>query len=304
MGDSPLASSVHFAVGPYTCLRAMGSSTSSNNAVYAALHQGTGRLVALRALTVRHENQQTALEACRTELQRFAAFPIPNIVPIDDYGIDGSMLYIAMRLMKGGSLHDRLKKRQSRIEGGQELSLPSPGEVIAVIDRLAEALDSLHAHGMVHGQVDPRNILFDDSGLAYLADVGLTRLLKIIYSLETTNSFGTTKYTAPEIWDGQRSSPATDQYALACIAYELMTGKPPFEAPTIFGLMQQHKDEVTLPPHYIRRGLPTDLAIPFWQALAKLPDKRFGSLRAFVDDLRVSTNGNEGTATGFFALDL
>jgi serine/threonine protein kinase len=301
MSDQPIAPTGK-TFGPYSSLRTLGA--SNNNAVYMALHQGTGRLVALRALTVNHDNREQALEACKTEVARFAAYSIPNVVQIEDYGIEGSTLYIAMRVMKGGSLQDRLKAVQRKVDAGSAPILPSPGEVVAVVERLAQALDGLHGHGMVHGQVEPRNILFDDSGLSYMSDVGLTRLLKIIYSLETTNSFSTTKYTAPELWDGKRPSPATDQYALACIAYELMTGKAPFEAPTIYGLMRQHTDEVALPPHYIRRGLPADLAIPFWQAMAKLPEKRFPNLRAFLDDLRTTIQGNEGTATGFFALDL
>lgn len=301
MSDQP-ATITGKTFGPYTCLRVLGA--SGNNAVYTALHQGTGRLVALRALTVNHDNRDKALEACQTEVARFAAYPIPNIVQIEDFGIEGSTVYIAMRVMKGGSLQDRLRAMTRKVEAGSDPILPSPGEVMAVIERLTEALDSLHGHDMVHGQVEPRNILFDDSGLAYLSDIGLTRLLKIIYSLETTNSFSTTKYTAPELWDGKRPSPATDQYALACIAYELMTGKAPFEAPTIYGLMRQHTDEVAVPPHYIRRGLPADLAIPFWQAMAKQPEKRFANLRAFIEDLRMTLQGSEGTATGFFALDL
>ena len=288
--------------GPYSCLRVLGA--SGNNTVYLALHQGTGHLVALRVLTVNHDNRDQALEACKTEVARIATYSIPNIVQIEDYGIEGSTLYIAMRVMKGGSLQDRLKGMRQKVAAGVEPILPSPGEVLAVIERLSDALDSLHKHDMVHGQVEPRNILFGASGLAYLSDVGLTRLHKIIYSLDTTNSFSTTQYTAPEIWDGKRPIPATDQYALACIAYELMTGKVPFEAPTIYGLMRQHTDEVVLPPHYIRRGLPSDLAIPFWQAMAKSPEKRFPTLRAFLDDLRLSIQGNEGTATGFFVVDL
>ena len=301
MSDQP-AAPINMTFGPYNCLRILGA--SSNNAVYAALHQGTGRLVALRVLTVNHENREQALEACQTEVARFAAYAIPNVVQIEDYGIEGSTLYIAMRVMKGGSLQDRLRSMHKKINAGVDPVLPSAGEVLAVLERLSEALDGLHGHDMVHGQVEPRNILFDDSGLAYLSDVGLTRLLKIIYSLEATNSFSTTKYTAPEIWDGKRPSPATDQYALACIVYELMTGKAPFEAATIYGLMRQHTDEVALPPHYIRRELPTELAIPFWQAMAKAPEKRFPTMRAFLEDMRMTIQGNEGTATGFFALDL
>jgi serine/threonine protein kinase len=206
--------------------------------------------------------------------------------------------------MQGGSLADRLKYRRVKSDHGINIPLPSPGEVVEMLERVADALDGLHSEDMVHGQVEPRNIMFDEHGLAYLADIGLTRLLKIIYSLDATNSFNTNKYTAPELWDGQRPLPATDQYSLACIAYELITGRPPFDAPTIFGLMKQHTDDVVLPPHYVRDGIPADLALPFWQAMAKPPERRYHNIYAFVEEVRQAVADKEGSPTGFFTFDM
>jgi serine/threonine protein kinase len=288
--------------GPYSCIKVVGM--SANNTVYYALHQGTGKLVALRALHVTHQNADAAIKACLAELEKFAQLDTPNIVPIEDYGSDGTVVYLVMRVMKNGSLQDRLKHRAHQAEVNHDIPLPSAGEVLAMLDRLAQALDDLHVRDMVHGQVEPRNILFDDMGQAYMADIGLTRLMKIIYSLDATNSFTMNRYSAPELWDGQRPMPATDQYSLACIAYELMTGRPPFDAPTIYGLMKQHNDDVALPPHYVRETLSPDLALPFWQALAKPTDKRFASVRAFVEELRVTLAGREGEPTGFFTFEV
>lgn len=286
--------------GPYTCTKLLG--LSSNNTVYYALHQTSGKMVALRVMPIIKGDKAAVLRACEEQLALFSQIDSPYIVPIEDYGHDNDSLYIAMRVMKGGSLEARLKRHYDL--GSAQRPLPSIGETAVLLERIALALDELHLQGIVHGQVDPHNILFDGDGLAYLADVGLSRLLKLIYGLETTNSFHMSKYAAPELWDGHRPQPATDQYSLACIIYELLTGRAPFESPTIYKLMQQHMNDVALPPHYVRKDLPSTLALPFWQALAKPPEKRHKNVGAFYDDFQAAITGHEGQPTGFFTFDL
>ncbi len=288
--------------GLYTCIRRI--SLSGNSSVYYAVHQNTGKLYALRTITVSNEPYDDAVAACKTELAKFARLDTPNIVPMEDFGSEGAEVFMVMKAMKGGSLRDRMRLRQQKIADGGNMPMPSLGEVVAMLQRLALALDDLHVRDIAHGQVEPGNIMFDDDGNAYLADTGLTRLMKIIYSLDSTSSFNTTKYTAPELWEGERPLPASDQYSLACVAYELMTGRPPFEAPTIFGLMKQHTDDVAMPPHYVRDELPADLAIPFWQAMAKPPERRFPTVQAFITELSNAIKDREGSPTGFFTFEV
>ncbi|MCU0512875.1 MAG: serine/threonine protein kinase [Anaerolineae bacterium] len=283
-------------VGPYLCLRLLG--VAASNAVYLAQHQETGRKVALRLMSISLDRREAVIAACTAELAKFAALALPGIVHVDDFGSTETMLYMIMPYLEGGSLKDRLRHAPALV------GLPAPGEVVTMLERVAQALAGLHAEGIVHGQVEPGSVLFDAAGQAFLADVGVTRLLKIIYSLEATNSFNTNRYTAPELWEGERPQPATDQYALACMAYELLTGRPPFDAPTIFGLMKQHMDDVALPPHYLRETLPSDLAMCFWQALAKPPGRRYAGLLEFTADLQRAIAGREGTATGYFTVPL
>ncbi|MGB1288682.1 MAG: protein kinase domain-containing protein, partial [Aggregatilineales bacterium] len=196
--------------GPYVCGKLMGM--SPNSAVYIAHHQEQADAkVILRVMTVVQHDVQAAIAECKDELMAFAALENPYIVPILDYGADKSVIYIATRLMAGASLADRLKKRASRD------ILPAPDEIVNMGRTLAEALDYIHDAGMIHGQVEPHNILFDEDGVAYLSDIGLTRLLKIIFRLDASNSFTTSPYSAPELWDGLRPQPETDLYAVACI---------------------------------------------------------------------------------------
>ena len=285
--------------GPYTCLSSLGMGT--NHTTYYAVNAITGRTVALQVIPITQINPEAVIADAKIQLARFVTLEAPNIVPIEDVGSQGDHLYIANRVMRGGSLLERLRQY---LQDPLGWPLPSLGEVAELIRRLAAALDKIHAQGIVHGQIDPRNILLDEAGQVYLADTGLARLTKILYGLDSTNSLNMNDYSAPELWDGQRPSPASDQYSLACIVYELITGQPPFSSTTIYDLMRKHMNDVVLPPHYLRKHLPQDLALVFWQALAKPPEKRFGSVQEFYVDFAEAISGQEGERGTFFTKPL
>lgn len=286
--------------GPYTCIKVMGS--GPNHTVYAAIHQESGRRVALRVMSVMQENSDEILAACEEQLARIAALDTPYLVRLEDYGNDGSTLFSATALMQGGSLEMRYKYFAE--QGIHPRPLPSLGEVAELLDRMATTLDDLHAREIVHGQLDPRNIMLDGEGHTFLADVGLTKLTKIIYGLESTNSFFVSNYAAPELWEGARLEPASDRYSLACVIYELLTGRPPYQGDTIYDLMQKHNRDVARPPHLLRPELPEALAMIFWQALAKPTDRRYPSAARFAEEFAKAIAGAEDAPTGFFTLPL
>jgi len=281
--------------GPYRCIAVMG--VGANHTLYHALHEESGDLVALRVLPLVRDQYIELLGDCLDWLARVdeivtqtiteidAQWPVDvqpaAVVPMLDYGHHENNLYLVMPVMKGRSLAARLDQYQAA-----DVSLPSPRDVGAMVQRLAAVLDVLHDQGLVHGDIDPRNIFFDKQGRAYLGDIGLMRLLKLIFRLGTTGSLDMSAYAAPEIWQGERPQPASDQYALACIAYHLLTGQPPFQGQSIYALMKQHTDEAAMPPHLIDRDLPESLAVPFWQALAKPMQRRYPSVTAFATELR------------------
>lgn len=281
MGEKP--EHIRQKFGPYITLKVIGQ--GEHSAVYAAMHEETGKMVALRALTITKKDVDKALEDCHEVLTDLSELQIPNAVKIQDFGNDGPTLYIAMTVLNGGTLLERMNVR---MPDGEAPRLPSPDDVLHMTERIAIALDALHERDMVHGQIQPHSIMFNDKGDAFLVEIGLTRIFKIIYSLEATNSFGMTRYSPPELWTGERPGASTDQYALACIVYQLLTGKVPFDGTSIFSLMQAHTNDVAAPPHYVRKDLPSDLAMVFWQALAKPVDRRYPSLKAFYQDLQRS----------------
>lgn len=287
--------------GPYEIIKLIGSGGQS--AVYTAIHEKTKRMVVLRAMTIMVKDFNKAIQSCEDVLSEIIELKVPNSVAIEDFGHDKGVLYIAMNVMEGGTLLERMRRRGIG-NSEKDAQLPSLGEVLSIVERLAIAFDSLHTQNLVHGQLEPGSIMFNSKGEAFLADIGLTRLTKILYRLEATNSFNMTKYSAPELWDGYRPGASTDQYALACITYELLTGKAPFNAASIFDLMQAHANDVAAPPHYVREGLPGSLAMIFWQALAKPVDRRFPSIKDFYYSLKQVLEQHIDEATDFLTFPL
>jgi len=285
--------------GPYIALKVLAA--GEQNAIYSAIHESTGKTVALRILTISARDLDSAVEQCTEVLKDISKIDIPNAAKILDFGNDDAILYIAMDILNGGTLEDRMAQR---MEEPDNMTLPSPADVLHMTERIAIALDSLHSMDMVHGQILPHSIMFNDRGDAYLTEIGITRILKIIYNLEATNSFNMTRYSAPELWNGERPGPWTDQYALACLVYQLLTGKVPFDGPSIFSLMNAHANDVAAPPHYVRKELPSDLAMIFWQALAKPTDRRYPGIRAFYQDLQKAFVDYASVRTDFFTFPL
>lgn len=285
--------------GPYITLKVLAY--GEQTAVYSAIHETTGKTVALRILTISARDVDTATEECMQVLSDISGIEIANAPKMLDFGYDGAILYIAMDILHGGTLEERMKRR---MEDTEKVTLPSPTDVLHMTERMAIAIDAMHSLNIIHGQILPHSIMFDNQGNAYLIEIGITRILKIIYNLEATNSFNMTRYSAPELWNGERPGPWTDQYALACIVYQLITGKAPFDEPSIFSLMNAHANDVAAPPHYVRKGLPSDLAMIFWQALAKPTDRRYPTIKAFYQDLQRAFSDDASARTDFFTFPL
>lgn len=279
--------------GPYQCTYLFGG--SSNSSVYRARHTKTGTEVALRIMNIDSKSEEK-LADCLEELTSIQKVKNPYLIPIEDFGSENNVLYIAMRLMQGASLESRFQQRTNK-----DGLVPSLGETTHLLRRIANALDTIHEMGVVHAQIAPRNILFDEAGEAYLADTGMTRLFKLLFSLHTTSSFSTGNYSSPEQWSGERPGPSSDIYSLGCVVYQLVTGQLPFMAPSIFALMQMHLNDMPDLPHRIREGVPGSLTMIIIRALAKQPEARYQTAREFYEAFARAIEGHEGSPTDFFA---
>jgi serine/threonine protein kinase len=240
--------------------------------VYRAWQSGMNREVAVKVLSADLGEAAEYPGRFEREVQVTATLEHPAILPIYDHGIDGDVHYIVMRLLTGGSLAERLE-REGR---------PDPPEALRILERLADGLDHAHRRGVVHRDLKPGNILFDIEGNPYLVDFGIAGLVDAGSVLLTAEvAIGTPLYIAPEQVTGGAVDGRADQYALGVIAYELLTGEPPFGGTTAMAVLLQHVQTDPQPGE-----LPEPVFAPLRRALSKEPDQRFGSVTEFVHALR------------------
>jgi tRNA A-37 threonylcarbamoyl transferase component Bud32 len=241
--------------------------------VYRATDTKLARTVAVKVILEKHAVEEHFLERFLREARLVASLEHPNILPVYDFGEENGMPFLVMPYLPGGSLRERLKA------GPVPLSLAS-----SWIAQLADALDAAHAAGVLHRDVKPANVLLGKDDRLFLADFGIAKMRESQTGLTATGVVvGTPIYMAPEQAQGQPASPATDRYALAVVAFEILSGRPPFEGESALSLMHQH---VSIPPPLLSArvaGLPDGLDAVLTKALSKDPAARPSTCRALAE---------------------
>ena len=282
-------------VGKYRLIRLIGSGGMGD--VYLGEDAGINRQVGIKVMRVDaapypEDNLSKKSEHLfQREMRAVAMLDHPHILPLYDYGEQmlhtTPLLYMVMPFRQEGSLADWLRQRNS----GKPLQLP---EITYFLSQAADALQHAHDHQIIHQDVKPSNFLLrskrDMSLLPdlLLADFGIARISTLTSSL-SQSSRGTPIYMAPE-WIGD-PVPATDQYALAIMIYELLTSRPPFRG-RLEQLMYQHINTPPPAPTSLNTSLPSSVDSVLLRALAKKPTERFLSIidfaQAFQQALQVS----------------
>ena len=204
----------------------------------------------------------------------------PHIVPIYDAGNDGDHYYIASAFIEGQTLKDAIEDQQ-----------PDFRQVAQTVRDLAEALDYAHGMGVIHRDVKPANVMIDTRGQALLMDFGLAHLKRSEEKLTQDGSvMGTPAYMAPEQADGSfgEVGPASDQYSLGVVLYELLCGQIPFSGPAaavIFNHLHQTPDS----PRRINPQVPKDLETICLKAMAKSPSDRYVGCAAVARPTALAT---------------
>jgi len=252
--------------------------------VYLAEHLRLGRKAALKLLAPELAGDEQFQQRFVRESQLAAAIDHPNIIPIYDAGEADGLLYIAMRYVAGTDLRARLKQA-GRLD---------PDRIVAVLGQVAGALDAAHAHGLVHRDVKPANILLgpgpgagpDDPEHVYLSDFGLTKRSASASGMTATGLFvGTLDYAAPEQIEGKPVDGRTDVYALGCVLFECLTGLPPYRYDEDRAVMWAHLVGEIPQVTAHRPELPAGVDEVVARALAKLPDDRYPTCRAMISEL-------------------
>ena len=269
-------------------------------AVYRAYQSSLNREVAVKILPAGLAEQPGYIDRFTREAKTSATLEHPHIVPIVDYGTQRDMSFIVMRLLTGGTLAQRLSYRI-----GERNSLPSLGESADLLKQLASALDYAHQQGVIHRDIKPNNVMFDNQGNAYVVDFGIAKLTEATAGLTGAGMvLGTPTYMSPEQWRSEQVTPSVDQYALAVLAYALVTGRVPFEASTPYALMNKHLHEEPTPPQTLRTDIPEAVALVLARALSKKPADRFPTVTAFAQAFDSAIHGQEGQPSDFFTFKL
>ena len=235
--------------------------------VYRATDLSLERPVALKLIAPELAQDEQFRTRFLREPRLAASLDHPNVIPIYEAGEHEGQLYLAMRYVEGTDLKTTLE-RDGKL---------APDRAIGLLAQVASALDAAHERALVHRDVKPGNVLIDRSGHVYLTDFGITKQTGAD-STETGSVVGTLDYLAPEQIRGEPVDARTDCYALACVLYECLTGKPPFrrgtEAETLWGHMQEDPPPIRGQPR-MDRVLRT--------GLAKGKDARYPTCGALIE---------------------
>ena len=249
-----------------------------------------GRTVAVKVLAERFAHDDMAMRRFKREARAAARVSThAHVVTIYDVGdlevaprdVDSSARpFIVMEYLAGGTVADAIRVGAVRRQ-----------EAVRWIREAASALDHAHERGIVHRDIKPANFLLDRSRVLHVADFGIARLVSEDTITSTGELFGTAAYLSPEQALGREATGASDRYALAVAAFELLAGERPFDAPHFAAQARQHIEEDRPYASDRDRTLPPALDDVLVRGMAKEPDERFETAGDFVDAMETALSG-------------
>src|SRR3954447_11894506 len=244
--------------------------------VYACEDQLLGRLVAVKVLAPAFATDESALARFQREARAVARVSDhPHVVTIYDIGEYEGNAFIVMEYFAGGTVAERLRT-------GDPVPRPT---VLAWLDEAASALDHAHAAGIVHRDVKPPNLLLDANGRLAVGDFGIARMATDVNVTSTGTVLGTAAYLSPEQALGKPATAASDRYALAVVAFELLTGQRPFAGEHVAAQARAHVEAKPPRASALDPALPPAVDRVLWRGLDKDPDRRWPTACAMVEAL-------------------
>ncbi|MFN7975635.1 MAG: tetratricopeptide repeat protein [Acidobacteriota bacterium] len=281
--------------GPWTVVDELGR--GGMGVVYRARRETDGVECALKTIEALDPG---ILASIRREIRALDRLRHPDIVRVLDHGVADGRPWYAMELLEGASLRSLTLdqgRSQATVLFDRDASPAAPpgavpaslGVAIETIHSLCAPLSYLHGEGIVHRDLKPENVLIRPDGRPVLVDFGLMVELPIEMSRDTlamtSDHAGTAWYCAPEQWRGETVDARADLYAMGCVLYELLTGRPPFLGPTVGEIMWHHLNSSPTPPSELLPGIPPALDGIVARLLAKDPRKRIGYCDVLAADL-------------------
>ncbi len=249
--------------------------------VYKARDKRLKRLVALKMLSSFDNPEE--MQRFKSEAEIYARLQHPNIVQIFEVGQHEGRAFLALELVTGGSLAERLK--------GVPLPARQAAEIVAT---LTQAVHFGHVSGVVHRDLKPGNVLLTSDDTPKVTDFGLAKSIDTPSDQTQSGTLiGTPSYMAPEqaCGDSKNAGPLVDVYALGSILYEALTGRPPFRGQTTLDTLDQVRSAEPVAPITLQPKMPRDLNTICLKCLEKSPDKRYASAKELGEDLKRFLNG-------------
>src|SRR5688572_14084593 len=244
--------------------------------VWEAHDELLDRAVAVKLLASHLSEDDRARQRFQREARAAAGLSNhPHVVTIFDVGEHDGRTFMVMELLKGGTVADKLRS-------GDRIA---PELALRWLREAASALDAAHEAGVVHRDVKPANMLLDGHGRLAIADFGIARLALEDQLTMTGQVLGTAAYISPEQAVGDPATAASDRYALAIVAFELLTGARPFEADNFAAQARAHVEDDPEPASTRNPDLPPEVDAVLTRGLEKDPDARYASAGELVDHL-------------------
>ena len=259
-------------IGHYRVIELLG--TGAMGTVHIALDTFIERPVAIKSLRPELTQDPEFVSRFRAEAKSLARLNHPNIATLYSSLLDGSDLYMVMELVRGRPLDDVLRDR------GKPLSVK---QSLAIIAQAADGLSYAHEMGVIHRDIKPSNLMIGNDGRVKIMDFGIARVRGSARLTRAGTAVGTPLYMSPEQCRGGEGDERSDLYSLAIVLYEMLGGAPPFSGATEYDLIQAQIGAA--PPPLVPRaiGVTPELESAIMTALAKKPEQRFPSVRAFSD---------------------
>lgn len=246
--------------------------------VYRAYQPSLKRDVAVKVLSFEFAARPGYIRRFTREAQMVAVLQHPHILPVQYYGVQDGTSYMVMPLLTGGTLARYLSRCVK-----ENKPLPSLESIAVLLKQVAGALDYAHSQGVIHRDIKPNNIMFDNRGNAYLMDFGIAKLTSGESDLTSTGLVvGAPQYIPPEQWRGDELTPSADIYALGATVYAMLTGRAPFEAETPHAMMHKHLYEFPVSPQNFREDVPDTVIDVVMKAMSKEPEDRYACAEDFA----------------------